>query len=885
MRARLSNLFLDGRGGSEEQPTSQKTEPYTLLMVDDEENILSSLKRMFNQENYRILAATSAEEGLKILEKEEVQVVLSDHRMPGMTGAAFLGKVKELYPNTIRLMLTGYADISSVMGAINTGAVYKFITKPWNDEDLRITVSLAFEQHDLLSENKELKKQAKKRHQEIKKLTRYVEINRSTLLNILINNELINQDQREKIQKAHQKNKKPYPQLLDEFGYISFTKIASLLKNKLGIETIAPKEYDPPRELLGLFPEDFCRRNWILPMKMIGKTQLLLAMADSTDYALVEDIRFITGLKITPALARLEELKEALNKSFEKQVDASLGADITENLVDQMIEYDPYETIEVVLEDEESDSVDEIIKDSLIPPAVRLVNLIFWEALKARASDIHIEKRTKNLLVRFRIDGLLENRISIPDNLHQALVSRLKIMADLDIAERRRPQDGRITIKARSQIMDVRISVLPTIAGEKVVMRLLERNSDVIELKELGVDDEYVEKLRYLVHKPQGMILTTGPTSAGKTTTLYALLHDHSNPNLNYITIEDPVEYFLEYAGQVLVKNKIGLNFSTILRSILRQDPNVILLGEIRDFETAEVAFHAALTGHLVLSSVHTNSTVATIARLLDLGVKPYIISSALEGIIAQRLVRRLCPHCQAESEPDLKALKLLGNPEVVRSFESKGCGSCNNTGFSGRVGIFEILVPDQEMKKLIAKGFMEDEFLRLAKLNGMKTLLEGGIDKVNQGITSLGEILRILGPQEINQLSCPSCEAPIKQWTNFCSSCGAKVKSTCPDCGARTEHSWEFCSDCGNQLHLKQRKIVPGTRKDSSRIVNKHLVDENDPRNEEPCSQHECREPEKRLNDSMEEKASEGRSKEEKETHSTTASEIVEEEELDLDI
>lgn len=818
MRSRLANLFLDSHEDEAQAEPVKHKQRYTLLLVDDEQDVIESLKRVFREEHYRVISANSGEGGLKLLETEPVQVILADHRMPGMSGAEFLGTVKELHPSTIRIMLTGYADTSAVMGAINTGAVYKFITKPWNDFDLRVTVSLAFEQYELLVENRELKEEAGKREKQIKKLKRYVELNRSTLLKLLEQNGILPRDQSEKVIKAYQQTKKPYPRILEELGYMSFEKLSTFLKARMDIETVASKEYEPPKALMELFPEQFCKSRYVMPIKRLGEKRVMVAMADPTDYAMVEDIRFFTGVEVTAVMSHWRELIEVINRFFGEGPPREGEEMDTERLMSRLAEYDPYESIEIVLEEEEEESVEDILKDSATPPAIRLVNLVIWEALKARASDIHIEKRVKWSLVRFRVDGLLEDRIQVPENMHEAMVSRIKIMAELDIAERRRPQDGRITAKARDKTVDIRISTLPTISGEKVVMRMLDRNSSLIELSELGADPAEVEQLSALVHKPQGMILSTGPTGAGKTTTLYALLHEHSDPRVNYVTIEDPVEYYLEMAGQVLVKNKIGLDFSSILRAILRQDPNVILLGEIRDFSTAEVAFHAALTGHLVLSTLHTTSTVATVARLIDLGVNPFIIASGIEGIVAQRLVRRLCPHCKEEEEPDPEIMNLLGNPEVSHSFASRGCPECNHSGFTGRVGIFEVLVPSQEMRDLIAENFSESELNRLARASGMKTLLESGIEKVNNGLTSLSEVFRVLGPQELINFYCPGCQTQLQDWMAFCPSCGTRAKMICPGCKTPIEYGWDFCVRCGHQI--KENKSENQTPRENETIM-----------------------------------------------------------------
>ena len=807
--ARLSNYFPDPE--EKQNPiVSGENIVCSLLLVDDEQSVIHSLKRVFRDEDYRIVSALSGEEGLNILEKENVQVILSDHKMPGMSGAEFLGIVKEKYPATIRIMLTGYADISAVMGAINTGAVYKFITKPWNDEDLRTSVRLAFEQCALLRENIALRKQTQKRQEEINKLARYIGVNRSQLLHILCQNGLLNHEQKEKVQKAYSRAKKPYPTLIEEMGYASFAKIARLLKARLGIETVAPNKYTPSRVLIDLFPEEFCRRNLVIPLKRLEGRKLLLGMADPADYALIEDVRFNTDFEIIPALAQVPEIEKALNNLFGTQSERNMaGEAIPGHASAPVAEYDPYESIEVTLEDDEAESIEEILKDSADSPVVRAVNLVLRNAIKASASDIHIEKRAKYALVRFRINGLMEDRMRMPEQMHQALVSRIKTMAEMDISERRRPQKGKITVKTKSKTVEVRISSLPTISGEKVVMKLLDRNTGMINLEDLGVEASDARLLKTLMHKPQGLILATGPKGSGKTSTLYSILNAHRDSRVNYITIEDPAEYCLEYASQVLVKEKIGLNFADILRDIEHQDPDVILLGEIEDFETADMAFRAALAGHLVLSSLHANSAVAAVSHLLNMGVKPRIISSGIEGIIAQRLVRRLCPDCREEIRPALEILQYLGNPKVKRAFAPKGCARCEHTGYSGRVGIFEIFLPTHKMRKLIAGNYSEEELLGMVKLNGLQTLLESGISKVNDGVTTLDEISRVLGSRELTVINCPSCRAPISDWMLFCTACGLNVRNNCPNCGTWLEPEWKYCPRCDMAITPKARRAA----------------------------------------------------------------------------
>ncbi len=807
MKSRLAGLFMEENPDKEvssQNLQAEDREPYTILLVDDEPEVLCSLKRVFFQENYRLLTAGTGEEGLEAMKNNTVHLIISDHRMPGMSGSEFLGEVKKSWPRTIRIMLTGYADTQSVMGAINTGAVYKFITKPWNDEDLRITVSLAIEQLELMEENHKLKQQAEKKSREIKKLSNYARINQSQLLSMLLKSGHLNADQREKVQTMRSRNQKPLTDVIIELGYMKESEMASFLKARLGVDRLYPKEFAPPDVLISLFPEELCRKSRVFPLKHMEGGKVLLVMADPADFALADNMRFLTGMEIIPAYAPGKDINEIINIYFKQDQSPDEVPDLS-----QIQEYEPYETIEIVLEEEE-DSVEDLMKSSETPPAIKLVNVIILEALKSRASDIHLEKRVKHTTVRFRIDGLLNDHIHVPENLHQALVSRIKVMAELDISERRRPQDGRITVKSPLRTVDLRISTLPTINGEKVVMRILDRNAVIKSAGDLGADPQDIDRMVQMIKSPQGMILTTGPTGSGKTTTLYALLYEHANPNMNYVTIEDPVEYYLEYAGQVLVKEKIGLNFASILRSILRQDPNVILLGEVRDFETAEVSFHAALTGHLVLSTLHTTSTVGTVARLLDLGVKPYIIASGLTGIIAQRLVRKLCPNCKQEIEPDPATLQYLQVEKPAKAYGPAGCKQCNNTGYVGRLGLYEVLSITPKVRQIIARNFSENELSQVVREEGMRTILESGIDKVEKGLTSLDEVLRVLGPQEIRIVTCPRCATAAGENDNYCPSCGEFLMQACPRCGRSLEKQWSFCPGCGKSYQQNQSNTAP---------------------------------------------------------------------------
>ncbi len=741
---RYASLFTGSAPDKDQEQELPKSANYRILLVDDEPNVLKALQRVFRQENYTVVTAPNGLEALELLGKEPFQLMISDYMMPIMNGADLLKQAKALHPDMIRIMLTGHADTGAVMGAINEGAVYKFILKPWNDDDLRITVGLALEQYDLIQKNKALQKDNAQKSNEISALSKLTVTNRSQLAIMLNKRNLLNSQQVQELYRLQQQRKEPMIKLLLEHDWVSEKTIRDILRKDLLVEEVSLAEFQVDPSVASLVPHSFCERQLVVPLRLEGK-RLLLAVADPMDTGLIDDLRFVSGLEIQPVMANVGAIKSKLAEVYGAE---EIDFKELETLVSNP---DPYEGIEVVIEEEDNASLDELLRGTDEPPAIRLLNAVMLEAIRLGASDIHIQPRTKSVVVRYRIDGVLMDKINIPHHLHQSLVSRLKVMSELDISERRRPQDGRITVKTPMRIVDLRISTLPTINGEKVVMRILDRNSAIVGLDGLGFSNSDLGKVLNMVDKPQGLILTTGPTGSGKTTTLYALLQHNASPTKNYVTIEDPVEYYMDQAGQVLIKEKIGLTFPVVLRAILRQDPDVILLGEIRDFETGEVAFHAALTGHLVFSTLHTNSAVATISRLFDLGLKPYVVATALEGVIAQRLVRKICDHCREPNKPDPSLLARLGplfSQESVTASKGKGCGHCNGSGYKGRLGLYEVLVPNDEMRHLIASGATILEINNLARKLGTSTLIEDGFIKVNQGLTTLEELLRVLGPQ-----------------------------------------------------------------------------------------------------------------------------------------
>ncbi|MEW6353504.1 MAG: ATPase, T2SS/T4P/T4SS family [Pseudomonadota bacterium] len=742
--ARYASLFT-GVGSEKTGDTeTPKGAQYRILLVDDEVNVLKALERVFRQENYAITPVNGAQEALTLLARENFQLMICDYMMPGMNGAELLRRAKAQHPEMIRIMLTGHADTDAVMGAIKDGAVYKFILKPWNDDDLRVTVALALEQYDLIEKNKKLQKENKEKARELVALSKLAVTNRSQLAVMLNKRNLLTHQQVQELHKLQQARREPIIRLLLERGWVSEKILREILRKDLLVEEVALAEMRVDPSVAALIPHSFCERQWVLPLKMEGR-QLMLAVADPLDNGLIDDLRFVSGLEIRVVMADVASLKAKIAEVYGKE-----PTDFQE-LETLISTTDPYEGIEIIIDDDEAVPLEDLLRSTEEPPAIRLVNAIIIEAIRLGASDIHIQPRTKNVVVRYRIDGVLFDKIHIPHNLHMALVSRIKVMAEMDITERRRPQDGRIAVKTPLRVVDLRISSLPTINGEKIVMRMLDRNSPIRSLNDLGLSLPDLKKVADMVDKPQGIILATGPTGSGKTTTLYSLLQHNATATKNYITIEDPVEYYLDMAGQVLIREKIGLNFSSVLRAILRQDPDVILLGEIRDLDTAEVAFHAALTGHLVYSTLHTNSAVATIARLYDLGLKPYIVATALEGIIAQRLVRKICEECREPVTPLAALTARLGplfDPAKITAYKGRGCAHCNKSGYRGRAPIYEVLVPDGQMRHLMSSGASILDLTKAAMQLGSASLLEDAHAKVQQGVTTVEEVLRVLGPQ-----------------------------------------------------------------------------------------------------------------------------------------
>ncbi len=491
-----------------------------------------------------------------------------------------------------------------------------------------------------------------------------------------------------------------------------------------------PQEVD--RELTEPLPLSFARSHSLVPLKDDGTT-LTVALSDPLLLTPIEELRILYKRKISLVLAEEEEIQNLLNRCYSGAVDSA-----EESM--NRIEYDDISSVMSEVEEASHDILD--AEESA--PIVRLINSIFHQAIRDRASDIHIEPYEKEMTVRFRVDGVLYNIISPQKHIQPYIISRIKVMGGMDIAEKRLPQDGRTRLRIGDKEVDVRISVLPTIYGERVVMRLLQKSSGVLGIDTLGFSPSLEKRFRSLIRNSSGIILLTGPTGSGKTTTLYSALHDINSPEKNIITIEDPIEYQLKGIGQIQVNAKIDLSFANGLRSILRQDPDVIMVGEIRDKETAEIAVNASLTGHLVFSTLHTNDAVGAISRLIDMGIEPFLLSSSIIGVMAQRLVRELCPHCKIPYTPQGKGGSLKG----ITLYRAKGCAECMNTGYQGRVAIFEMLEMSDKMRQLVSDHASSGQLTTLAKEEGMQSLKECALEKVRRGETSTEEVLRVLNKE-----------------------------------------------------------------------------------------------------------------------------------------
>jgi general secretion pathway protein E len=514
----------------------------------------------------------------------------------------------------------------------------------------------------------------------------------------------------------------------------------SILEEFFGVPVATKEDFPGEPILINSLPVSFMKETRFVLGRLLDN-ELTVIMVNPFDYSTLDAIRLATGYRLRPLVGRENEILSAIEQQY------GSGFTSMEKIIEDMESIPEYQ-------EKGEENVDHLRDLASEGPVIRLVNLIITRAIETRASDIHFEPFEDQFRVRYRIDGVLHDVESPPNRLQAAVVSRIKIMAKLNIAERRLPQDGRIMLRVKGKEIDFRVSSIPTIHGESIVLRILDKSSIVLDIERLGFPEDTLMGFNELIQRPHGIILVTGPTGSGKTTTLYCVLEKINSSEKKIITVEDPVEYQLKGINQIQVKPSIGLNFGNALRSIVRQDPDVILIGEIRDTETAEIAIHSALTGHLVLSTLHTNDAPSAITRLIDMGMEDYLLSSTIIGILAQRLVRIACPHCREPYSPDsriIKEMKLNGDdPQGLKITEVKGCESCSNTGYWGRTGIFEFLRVTDDIQGLIL-GKKDSHIIKeAARKNGMRTLREDGWVKVKQGVTTISEVLRVTQEEEV---------------------------------------------------------------------------------------------------------------------------------------
>jgi type IV pilus assembly protein PilB len=560
----------------------------------------------------------------------------------------------------------------------------------------------------------------------------------------LVRSNLIDRQQLDKALEEQKQTGGRVGEHLIRLGFVTEEDILDCLSQQYGVPSINLRHFEIDESIIRLIPADVARKYQFIPVSKTGAT-LTVAMADPTNVFAMDDITFITGYRVEPVVASEEALREAIDRYYGTTHALELKK-VMEDL--QTVEESALEVLE---EEEDLDDITDLEASADEAPVVRLVNLVLTDALKRGASDIHIEPYERTYRVRFRIDGVLSEVMNPPMKLKEAIASRIKILSKLDIAEKRLPQDGRIRIKMKFQgklkELDFRVSTIPTMHGEKIVMRLLDRDTLMLDMTKLGFEKGSLKEFEEAIFKPYGMVLVTGPTGSGKTNTLYSALSRINTPEVNILTAEDPVEFQLPGVNQVQMKEAIGLNFAAALRSFLRQDPNIVLVGEIRDFETAEIAIKAALTGHLVMSTLHTNDAPSSINRLMNMGIEPFLVATSVNLICAQRLIRRICQNCKQEEDVPVQALLNIGFSETeapnIQLYKGRGCEQCNQRGYKGRIGLYEVMEVSEDIRELILSGASAIELRRKALEEGMIGLRHSGLQKIRDGVTTIEEVVR----------------------------------------------------------------------------------------------------------------------------------------------
>ena len=556
--------------------------------------------------------------------------------------------------------------------------------------------------------------------------------NKRKIGRILLDQGLVTAEQIKTARILQKTNKKKLGKILIELDYLTEEQLIDALSSQFSFPVVDWKDVCVSPKLTSLVPREVAEKRLIFPLEL-KQQSLLLAMADPLDLGTIDYITFRNGLNVRVAVSTEEGIRNAIEMHYG-------SSNLLDNVLQDIPDYD-VEFVKETSPDDLKESAESLMKLSEAPPVVKLVTTILVDAVRSRASDVHIEPAEKSVRVRYRIDGKLRDILTYPKNIHAAVVSRMKIISRLDISKRMWPQDGRSALRLDDRDVDLRVSTIPSVRGEKVVIRLLDQATGLVNIDKLGMPPKTFERVIRLIGSPQGMILVSGPTGSGKSTTLYSMLQQLRSETENIVTIEDPVEYQLSGITQIQVNEVQGFTFPSALRSILRQDPDIIMVGEIRDRETAEIALRAAVTGHLVLSTIHTNDTVSTVTRLMDIGIPQYLINAALVGVLAQRLVRRICPHCSTQVDPTQQIVDTY-YPPLQASFRGSGCERCNHSGYSGRMGVYELLEINPDFRESVAKFTTEDKLWNVARQNGTTTLFDYAWRKVNEGMTTVDEVV-----------------------------------------------------------------------------------------------------------------------------------------------
>jgi len=624
---------------------------------------------------------------------------------------------------------------------------------------------------------------------------------RRRLGEVLLDEGLLSQDQLTKALEEVTRTGKRLGEVLVAQDIVSEHDITWRLSHQLGYLFVDLTQERPDAAVSAIIPELLAKRYQAVPVRLDGKA-LTIAMADPLDFEAIQDLCFVSGCTVKPVLAGRSAIKETLDKIYGRE---NVAASLDRFLGDSTEEFSE-ELLEVLVQDNQPTAaeIQKLEEATRQAPVVRLCNMIMTQAIRARASDIHVEPTKKDTLVRYRVDGLLRESVRLPKGVHSSLVSRFKILSQLDIAERRTPQDGAMRVKIEQREIDFRVSSMPTMHGEKMVLRVTDQAKSLIRLETLGLSEKDYASVKSLVARHRGIILVTGPTGSGKTTTLYAMINAIKSTAINLLTVEDPVESHIEGINQTQVNPDAGLTFANALRSILRQDPDVVLVGEIRDQETAEIAFRAAMTGHLVLSTLHTNDAPSAITRLIDIGIPRYLVASLVEGVIAQRLVRTICPNCKEKTTPSPATLMTLRIPPEtltnLQFYAGKGCFQCGKTGYVGRTTIMEVLDPTARMREMISAEISEQD-LRLAALAaGMTTLGEDGFNKAKAGITTLEELVRVIDVTNKTESLCPTCARVVEFDFAACPYCETVLSRTCVGCRRSLKLEWKICPYCSTR-------------------------------------------------------------------------------------